>query len=175
MVEYKMKNASPLISIIVPIYNVEAYLEKCVQSIISQHYRNLEIILVDDGSTDSCPQMCDEFANKDSRIRVIHKVNGGLVTARKAGFAAATGEYIMSVDSDDWIESGMCEGLLETLQSFGADFAASGYVLRNPNGRTVINKLPDIMLVLIYNKSSQKFAAGIPVYLHMNSREFANE
>lgn len=92
-----------LISIIVPIYNVKDYLTACVNSILSQTYSNIEIILVDDGSTDGSGRLCDEFAAQDSRVRVIHKENGGLVSARKAGAAAAKGEYILNVDGDDWI------------------------------------------------------------------------
>lgn len=92
-----------LISVIVPVYKVEQYLDRCVQSIVGQTYRNLEIILVDDGSPDNCGAMCDAWAEKDSRIQVIHKENGGLSDARNAGMAAATGGYIAFVDSDDWI------------------------------------------------------------------------
>lgn len=93
----------PLVSIIIPVYNVEMYLERCITSIIDQTYTNIEIILVDDGSPDKCPQMCDEWARKDNRIRVIHKENGGLSNARNAGLEAAKGEYIWFVDSDDWL------------------------------------------------------------------------
>lgn len=85
---------NPLISVIVPIYNVEKYLARCVDSIVNQTYKNLEIILVDDGSPDRCPQMCDDYAEKDSRIKLVHKKNGGLSDARNAGMAVATGEYI---------------------------------------------------------------------------------
>lgn len=95
---------NPLISVIVPIYNVEKYLARCVDSIVNQTYKNLEIILVDDGSPDRCPQMCDDYAEKDSRIKVVHKKNGGLSDARNAGMAVATGEYISFIDSDDWID-----------------------------------------------------------------------
>lgn len=102
----------PLISVIVPIYKVENYLDDCVQSIVSQTYRNLEIILVDDGSPDRCPEMCDEWAKKDARIRVIHKANGGLSSARNAGIDVAKGEYIGFVDSDDYIDEKMYEVLL---------------------------------------------------------------
>ena len=92
------------ISIIVPIYNVEKYIRKCIESIINQTYRNIEIILVDDGSPDNCGKICDEYAKKDSRVKVIHKKNGGLSDARNKGTEVATGEYIMYVDSDDyWI------------------------------------------------------------------------
>lgn len=100
-----------LVSVIVPIYNVEAYLERCVDSIINQTYKNLEIILVDDGSPDRCGEICDEYASKDSRIVVIHKENGGLSDARNAGIEKAQGEYLSFVDSDDWIEPNMIEVL----------------------------------------------------------------
>ena len=93
---------SEKISVIIPIYQVEKYLEKCIHSIIAQTYRNLEIILVDDGSTDASPAICDRFRSEDSRINVIHQANGGLSRARNVGLAAATGDYISFVDSDDW-------------------------------------------------------------------------
>ena len=108
---------SPLISVIVPVYRVEAYLKCCVDSIRNQTYSNLEIILVDDGSPDNCGALCDEMVLQDSRIRVIHKPNGGLSDARNAGIDIAQGEYLGFVDSDDWIEPGMYEQLLtEALQ-----------------------------------------------------------
>lgn len=100
-----------LISIIVPIYNVELYLEKCIESIINQTYKNLEIILVDDGSTDSCGKICDEYAKKDNRIKVIHKINGGLSDARNKGMEIAKGKYIGFVDGDDYVASDMYETL----------------------------------------------------------------
>lgn len=93
-----------LISVIVPVYNVENYLCKCVDSIINQTYNNLEIILVDDGSTDGSASICDEYVLKDSRVKVIHKENGGVSSARNIGIAEASGEYICFVDSDDWLE-----------------------------------------------------------------------
>lgn len=102
-----MKN--DLISVIVPVYNMEKYLERCVNSILKQTYKNLEIILVDDGSTDASAKMCDGFAKEDERIRVVHKKNGGLSDARNAGLSIATGRYIGYVDSDDWIEESMYE------------------------------------------------------------------
>ena len=84
----------PLISVVVPVYNVEKYLKQCVDSIISQTYKNIEIILVDDGSPDSCPAICDEYAEKDSRVKVVHRQNGGLSAARNSGIKIASGEYI---------------------------------------------------------------------------------
>ena len=103
---------NPLISVIVPVYKVEEYLDKCVNSIIGQSYNNLEIILVDDGSPDRCGAICDSYMRKDSRVRVVHKKNGGLSSARNAGLEVATGEYIGFVDSDDYIDSQMYEQLL---------------------------------------------------------------
>lgn len=94
----------PLISVIVPVYKVEAYIDRCIQSIVDQSYENMEIILVDDGSPDKCPEICDSWAEKDSRIMVIHKKNGGLSSARNAGLDICKGEFISFVDSDDWIE-----------------------------------------------------------------------
>ena len=99
-------------SIIVPIYKTEQYLSKCVASLIKQTYRNIEIILVEDGSPDNCPKLCDELAKQDSRITVIHKENGGLSDARNAGIEVATGDYILFVDSDDYIDVETCEMLL---------------------------------------------------------------
>lgn len=103
----------PLISIIVPIYKVEEYLNECVESLIKQTYTNLEIILVDDGSPDRCPEMCDHWATKDGRIRVVHKTNGGLSSARNAGIEVAIGEYIGFVDSDDFVHEQMYEKLAQ--------------------------------------------------------------
>ncbi|MDR3314701.1 MAG: glycosyltransferase, partial [Oscillospiraceae bacterium] len=97
-----MQSNPLLISVIVPVYNVEPYLPKCLDSIVSQTYANLEIILVDDGSTDASGSICDAYAAKDERVRVIHQANGGVAAARNAGLDAAVGEYIQFVDSDDW-------------------------------------------------------------------------
>ena len=99
------------ISVIVPVYKVEKYLDRCIESIVAQTYKNIEIIIVDDGSPDKCPQICDAWKSKDSRIQVIHKKNGGLSSARNMGIHMATGEYILFVDSDDCIVSDACEKL----------------------------------------------------------------
>lgn len=115
-----------LISVIVPVYKVEKYLERCVESIRNQTYSNIEIILVDDGSPDSCPTVCDRYAEKDGRIRVIHKENGGLSDARNVGIDAACGEYIGFVDSDDYIHSEMYENLVRSIKKTGAEIAVCG-------------------------------------------------
>lgn len=112
---------NPLISIIVPIYNVELYIDECIHSLQNQSYQNLEIILVDDGSPDKCPQMCEEYARRDARIKVIHKHNGGLSDARNAGIEIATGEFIGFVDSDDCIMPYMYETLLNKIEEYNAD------------------------------------------------------
>ena len=101
-----------LVSIIVPVYKVEKYLHRCVDSIINQTYKNIEVILIDDSSPDRCPEICDEYAKKDERVKVIHKQNGGVSSARNAGLDAARGEFICFVDSDDWISESMIDELL---------------------------------------------------------------
>lgn len=122
------------ISVIVPIYNVEKYLERCIQSIIKQTYKNLEIILVNDGSTDNCARICEEYAQRDSRIKVIHKKNGGLADARNKGLEIATGEYIGFIDSDDYIEEDMYEYLYSLLQENNADISICGKYLVYEDG-----------------------------------------
>lgn len=116
-----------LISIIVPVYNVEQYLERCMKSLCGQTYTNIEIILVDDGSTDNSSQMCDTYAAQDNRIKVIHKQNGGLSDARNAGLAIATGAYIGFVDSDDWIEPDMYERMYRSCIEQQAQIAICRY------------------------------------------------
>lgn len=113
----------PLISVIVPVYKVELYLDRCVQSIVNQTYRNLEIILVDDGSPDNCPQMCDVWAERDSRIKVIHKVNGGVSSARNIGLDISKGKYICFVDSDDWVLPSFVEHMLISAEHWNVPIA----------------------------------------------------
>lgn len=110
-----MEKNEILISIVIPVYNVEKYLGRCMDSIINQTYKNLEIIMVDDGSTDSCPQMCENYSKQDNRIRVIHKKNGGLSSARNAGIDIAIGDFLMFVDSDDYISNITCEKVVECI------------------------------------------------------------
>lgn len=117
---------STLISIIVPVYNVEEYLPRCLDSILDQTYKNLEIILVDDGTKDASDKICDGYAAKDSRIKVIHKENGGLSSARNAGIDIAKGEYLGFVDSDDWIEPEMYETLLSLAQKYDVKLVCGG-------------------------------------------------
>lgn len=117
----------PKISVIVPIYKVEMYLRQCIDSIIGQTYKNLEIILVDDGSPDNCGKICDEYAAQDERVIVVHKSNGGLSDARNAGLDIATGQYIGMVDSDDWLDVDMYESMYKNIVTYDADIACCGY------------------------------------------------
>ncbi|WP_300081610.1 glycosyltransferase family 2 protein [uncultured Thomasclavelia sp.] len=110
------------ISVIIPVYNVEEYLNRCVDSVINQTLTDLEIILVDDGSPDKCPQLCDELMKHDSRIKVIHKKNGGLSSARNAGLRIAAGKYVFFLDSDDWLELDGLKILYETIEKYQVDF-----------------------------------------------------
>lgn len=126
-----------LISVIVPVYNVKDYLGKCVDSICSQSYDNLEIILVDDGSTDGCAVLCDEYALRDERIKVIHKPNGGLVSARKAGLLVAKGGYISNIDGDDYIEPDMYEKMIMSAQQYDADMIQCGLICEDVKGDMV--------------------------------------
>ena len=116
-----------LISIIVPVYNVEPYLRQCLDSVVNQNYQNIEIILVDDGSPDHCGEICDEYARNDSRIIVIHQENAGLSAARNAALDIAHGEYIMFVDSDDWVEPTFCEKALEMVLEHKVEIVIVGY------------------------------------------------
>lgn len=118
---------NPLISVIIPVYKVEEYLDECIESVVNQTYKNLEIILVDDGSPDNCPAICDVWAKKDGRINVIHKENGGLSSARNAGLKTADGEYILFFDSDDFVKSDIVEFLFNLSERYGADVAKCGF------------------------------------------------
>ena len=129
------------VSVIVPVYNVEKFLSKCVDSLIMQTYDNLEIILVDDGSTDKCPQICDDYKRKDSRITVIHKKNGGLSDARNYGLKKSSGDYIMFIDSDDWIDSDTISILVDNFKDNNIDIICYGMTIEYSDGRTYTKKI----------------------------------
>lgn len=131
---------APLISVVIPVFNIEEYLERCVNSVCTQTYGNLEILLVDDGSTDGSGRLCDELAEKDERIRVFHKTNGGSSSARNLGISQAKGEYVGFVDSDDYISGDMYALLYDAIQKYKADIAQIGRDEIDEQG----NKLPDI-------------------------------
>lgn len=126
--ETNNRNNSPLISVIVPIFNVELYLKRCVDSIINQTYTNLEILLIDDGSTDESPCICDQYASEDYRIKVVHKANGGLSDARNAGLDIMKGEYVTCIDSDDFVSPYYVENLYDALITTNCDMACSWFV-----------------------------------------------
>ena len=147
------------ISIIVPIYNSEQYLEKCINSIVNQTYKKLEIILVDDGSTDSSGKICDEYAQNDNRIRVIHKKNGGLQEARSVGITAAKGVFIGFVDSDDWVDADMYESLYRSIGL--ADLATSGLWHYDISGAR--NKVVDALEAGIYDGQSEYFCENLNI------------
>ena len=130
-----MSKMLDLISVIVPVFNVEQYLNRCVESIVGQSYQNLEIILVEDGSPDMCSQICDDWAKKDKRIKVIHKGNGGLSDARNAGMEIASGDFIGFVDSDDWIAPEMYEKLIDAIKREECDIAACSVEMVWEDGR----------------------------------------
>ena len=124
----------PLVSVVVPIYKVERYLDACVQSVVDQTYTNLEILLVDDGSPDSCPAMCDAWAAKDDRIKALHKQNGGLADARNYGIDRATGDYIYCLDSDDWIANDLIETTVDKAVATDSDMVVFVYRWTNEDG-----------------------------------------
>lgn len=127
---YNMHNY-PLISIIIPVYNVAEYLPKCLDSVVGQTYDKLEIIVVDDGSTDQSPEICDKYASVDNRIKVIHKQNGGLSDARNAGINIATGDYISFIDSDDWVHPGYITNLITNCSRSNAQIAIAKFIATN--------------------------------------------
>lgn len=129
----------PLISVVVPVYNVEEYLAQCVDSILSQSHQNLEVILVDDGSKDNGGEICDEYAKKDERVKVIHQKNIGLSGARNSGLKLVSGEYVAFVDSDDWIEPAMFSTLVELLQKSGLEIIECGIAKSNVEKQTINN------------------------------------
>ena len=157
-----MKKAK--VSVIVPIYKVEPYIKKCIESVISQTYENLEIILVDDGSPDSCGIICDEYAQQDTRIRVIHQANKGLAGARNAGLRVAIGDYIGWVDADDWIEPDMYEYLVENIQRYNSDIAVCGHMEHGRSGVThcgwenvEVLDTEDALELLLRNRTLQNY------------------
>lgn len=125
------------ISVIIPVYKVEKYLDRCLESVVNQTYSNLEIILVDDGSPDRCGELCDQWAEKDSRIKVIHKKNGGLGFARNSGLDVATGDYIAFVDSDDYLDVTMYEKLMKQAEATDSDIVFCGHIKELSNGEKI--------------------------------------
>lgn len=140
------------ISVIVPIYGIEKYLPKCIESLLEQSFQNFELLLVDDGSPDNCPKICDDYSKKDSRIKVIHKKNGGLLSARKAGLEEAKGKYISYVDGDDWVDKFYLDTLFKLAEANNADLVTTGR-FREFNGKIETVKPKKVG---IYNESEIK-------------------
>lgn len=167
------------ISIIVPIYKTEQYLERCVRSLVNQTFENIEIILVDDGSPDECPQLCDNYAQQDERIMVIHKKNGGLSEARNYGLIKASGEFILYVDSDDYLELNACEQLLTGINP-NVDFVV-GVLKENRDGKVIYQKHTNIIPRIEYSskefmiKSIKKNEWFAPAVLNLYRRSFLIE
>lgn len=123
-----MRQMNDLISIIIPVYNVQPYLQRCVDSVLRQTYKKIEVILVDDGSPDRCPNICDEYADFDGRVIVVHKKNGGLSDARNCGLDTASGQYISFIDSDDWVHEKYIEKLYQLLKNTNADISVCNFI-----------------------------------------------
>lgn len=150
-----------MISIIIPIYNVEGYLSRCIDSVLNQTYKNLEIILVDDGSPDNCGKICDEYAKKDSRIKVIHKENGGVSSARNAGLDIARGDYIGFVDPDDYIHQTMYETLISEISEDDFDIVECNYTQIYEDGSNLTRNIKD----KVYSDYYDILEGGFTAYL----------
>lgn len=165
------------ISIIVPIYKVENELDRCVQSLLHQTYTNLEIILVDDGSPDCCPKLCDQYAKEDNRVHVIHKKNGGLSDARNRGLKEATGDYILYVDSDDYIDLDSCEKLLKSTSGKKVDIVVGNAIMEKADGiELMIHTATPSGICYKSNEFIEKAIKAYqwyaPAWLNMYRREF---
>lgn len=145
-----------LISVIVPIYNVEKYIRKCVDSILKQTYKNIEVILVDDGSNDECGKIIDEYKKMNGRIRVIHKENGGLSDARNCGMKYSTGKFLLFIDSDDWIDSEMVKKLYDNIKKYNADISICEFIEEDEEGKELSKKKYDEKILLFSSKEAIK-------------------
>lgn len=161
-----------LVSIVVPIYNVEQYLEKCVESICRQTYENLEIILVNDGSPDHCGQMCEEYAKKDNRIKVIHKKNGGLSDARNSGVKLATGKYLLFVDSDDYIAKDLVEKTAAIAEKNNCDMVLYDYYYVEPDNVEIRSTIVPENKVISLEQEHTLLLAATSACAKLFNREF---
>lgn len=137
-----LNQAKPHVSVIVPVYKSERFIRKCVNSILAQTYKDFEVILVDDGSPDRCGEICDEYARQDERVRVIHKPNGGVSSARQCGIEHAQGEYTIHVDPDDWVEADMLERLYAKAKSEGADMVICDFYVEDGSEKVLVRQQP---------------------------------
>lgn len=170
------------VSIIVPIFNVEKYLDRCMQSLISQTLEDIEIIMVDDGSLDNCPKLCDDYAKMDSRIKVIHKKNGGLSDARNAGLDVANGEYVAFVDSDDYTSLEAYETLYSKAKEVNADIVYAGFKYQNADGTVDncflldhtfedVNEITQFLGSMIYDTKPREKSVWMSVWNGIYRRE----
>ena len=150
MGELILKKKNALVSVVVPVYKTEKYLDRCIESIVRQTYRNIEILLINDGSPDNCPQMCDEWAERDSRIRVIHKPNEGLGMARNTGLVAATSEYICFFDSDDYIDKDTIRKAVQSAESHQSDIVLFGMYSVDGQNRIIKENSPMTVKKVFY-------------------------
>lgn len=169
-----------LVSFVIPVYNVEKYLNRCIESIVNQTYKNIEIILVDDASPDKCPQMCDEWAKRDGRIKVIHKENAGAGMARNTGLDNATGDYIFFVDSDDYVSTQIAEKCLTNAETYNSDAVIFGRCDTFEDGKQIIKSIRtekcffdhnDIRNELIPAMLNYKFGIGMSIWSKMYKTE----
>lgn len=168
---------NPLISIIVPIYKVEKYIDSCINSILCQKFRDYEVLLIDDGSPDNCLSICNRYAKIDTRIKVVHKANGGLVSARKAGLKECRGKYIMNIDGDDYIAPDLLENLSIIMKTIEPDILSFDYELVDERGEKICEhhddideglygrkKIDEILQKAIYDRSSKDHNTGCFTY-----------
>ena len=184
-----MQEENKLLSVIVPVYNTDTYLTKCIESIVNQTYRTLEIILIDDGSTDKSGAICDQYADVDKRIKVVHKDNQGLVPARKQGLQMAQGEVVTFVDSDDWIEPDMYEEMMEIYERENVDLVSTGFIIDDWDGRSIGSEhdLPkegvycaetiknDIVPIMMWNEEYSRWTITSAVWNKLFRRELLKE
>ena len=160
-----------LVTVVIPIYNVEQYLDRCILSIINQTYKNLEIILVDDGSPDRCPNICDAYAKKDPRVKVIHQENKGLGMARNTGIDHATGDYICFFDSDDYVEPDTIETCVSTAVTQGAELVIFGMDDVTPEGIRLAESIPCPPKSVFSGDEVQKILLPMSLYADMSTGE----
>lgn len=153
-----------LVSVVLPIYNVENYLNRCIESVVKQTYKNIEIILVDDGSPDNCPQICEEWAKKDRRIRVIHKKNGGLSDARNAGIEIACGQYITFIDSDDFVDEDFISYLFKLIKDNNADISICEYRYISERGKLYNHPINTEEIRILSQKDGLKELLQMKIY-----------
>lgn len=146
-----------LVTVVLPVYSVENYINRCVESVVNQTYKNLEILMIDDGSPDNCPAICDAWAEKDNRIRVIHKVNEGLSMARNTGIEEAQGKYIFFLDSDDYVEDNLIACCVEIAEKTVAQIVVYGYDRIDKDGKVLVSSVPELPSLVMRGDEIRRF------------------